>query len=244
MSHTTAAGIRGSRHKAPQHGYTLVEITVVLLVIGLIIGAAAVGRDLQRTASYNRMSNDFVQGWQLAYDAYLAGVGRPPGDNAASPTGQINGGAAPARQELCGTTLINTFLAAGIRLPEGRSAGQPDRYAYLDSNGNPQEVQVCLQNVDWAEAGASVGVFVTRPRNVMILKSVTPALANLLDAQVDGVQDARFGRVRQDTQANATATTTSQLWGVDERMAYGSTVATSNDEAQVAVMTAYMQMLR
>ena len=244
MRQTTTSGQCASVRNASQRGYSLVEITVVLLVIGLIIGAAAVGRDLQRSASYNRLSNDFVQGWQLAYDAYLAGVGRPPGDNAVSPTGQINGGAAPARQELCGTALINTFLAAGIRLPEGRAAGQPDRYAYLDSNGNPQEVQVCLQNVDWAEAGASVGVFVTRPRNVMVLKSVTPALAALLDAQVDGVQDARFGRVRQDTQANSTGVTASQLWAVDERMAYGSTVATSNDESQIAVMTAYMQMLR
>ncbi len=227
-----------------QRGFTLLELSITLLVIGLIIGAAAVGRDLQRSASYNRLSNDFVQGWQLAYDAYLAGVGRPPGDNAAAPTGQINGASSPAGQELCNADLINAFLAAGIRLPEGRAAGQPDRYAYLDSNGNPQEVQVCLQNVRWAEAGAALGIFVTRPRNVMVLKSVTPALATMLDSQVDGVQDARFGRFRQDAQANAIGTTTSQLWAVDERMAFGSTIATSNDESQVAVMTAYMQMLR
>lgn len=230
---------------ACQQGFTLVELSIVLLVIGLIIGAAAVGRDLQRSAAYNRLSNDFVQGWQLAYDAFYTGVGRPPGDNVAAPTGQVNGDtAATVGTALCGNDLINAFLAAGIRLPEGRTAGQSDRYAYLDSNGNPQEVQVCLQNVPWAEAGAAVGNFVTRPRNVMVLRNVTPALATLLDAQVDGVQDARFGRMRQSTQGNAVATVTPQLWSIDERVAFGSTVATSNDEDQIAVMIAYLQMLR
>lgn len=234
----------GKHLRALERGFTLVELSIVLLVIGLIIGAAAVGRDLQRSASYNRLSNDFVQGWQLAYDAFYTGVGRPPGDNPAAPTGQVNGAHAPPGTELCGVSLMNAFLAAGIRLPEGRAAGQADRYAYLDSNGNPQEVQVCLQNIAWAEPGAAVNTFVTRPRNVMVLRGVTPALATLLDAQVDGRQDARFGRFRQDALANSVAVLASQPWGVDERMAFGSTVATSNDEDQVAVMTAMLQMLR
>jgi prepilin-type N-terminal cleavage/methylation domain-containing protein len=241
--HTTTPSIR-KLSRSIQQGFTLVELSIVLLVIGLIIGAAAVGRDLQRSAAYNRLSSDFIQGWQLAYDAYLTGVGRPPGDNPASPTGQINGVAATVGTELCGSALINAFLAAGVRLPEGRSAGQQDRYAYFDSNGNPQEVQVCLQNVTWAEPGASLGNFVARPRNVMVIKGATPALAGLLDAQIDGAQDARFGRLRQNTQAASVSVLTPQAWSVDERMAFGSTVASSNDESQVAVMTAYLQMMR
>lgn len=244
MKQSTNANLAGKRKRAVQRGFTLVELSIVLLVIGLIIGAAAIGRDLQRSAVYNRLSNDFVQGWQLAYDAFYTGVGRPPGDNPLAPTGQVNGAAATVGTALCGNDLINAFLAAGIRLPEGRAAGQPDRYAYLDSNGNPQEVQVCLQNVAWAEAGAAVGVFVTRPRNVMVLRNVTPALATLLDAQIDGVQDARFGRMRQDTQANAVGTGASQLWSVDERFAFGAAAPASRDEDQVAVMIAWLQMLR
>ena len=61
-----------------QRGFTMVELSVSMLVIGLLLGAVAVGRDLQRTAANQRLSSDFVQGWQLAYEAYINGVGRPP----------------------------------------------------------------------------------------------------------------------------------------------------------------------
>ena len=227
-----------------QTGFTLVELGVVLLVIGLLLGAAAIGRDLQRGAANQRLSTDFVQGWQLAYEAYYNGVGRPPGDDATNPTGQVNGVTVPAQTRLCGAALVNAFLAAGVRVPEGRANGQPDRAVYLDSNGNPQEVQVCFQNVNWAEPGPALGNFVTRPRNVMVLTGVTYSLVAMLDQQIDGRSDARFGRLRDESLANAITTVVGTVWPIDDRMAFGSTVPTSQDEDQVAVTTALFQMTR
>ena len=226
-----------------QYGFSLMELSLVLVVIGLIIGSVAIGRDLQRNASYQRLSTDFVQGWVLAYDAYLNGTGRPPRDSATDPSGRVNNGT----NELCGTNLLNAFLAVGVRLPEGRAEGSNDRYAYLDSNGNPQEVQVCFQNVPWAEPGATVGAYDNRPRNVMVLKNLTFALAGFLDQQIDGKVDARFGRMRESGKADVTtsaAISAAQAWSKDERMAIGSTTVTARDEDQVAVMNAYVQMTR
>lgn len=225
---------------ASQRGFSMLELSIALVVIGLIVGAVAVGRDLQRNASYQRISSSFVQGWLMAYDAYVAGTGIVPGDSATAPTGLVNGNIS----ELCGTALQNVFLAAGIRLPQGRTEGQADRYAYLDSNGNPQEVQVCFQNVNWAEPGSAVGAYVSRPRNVMVLRGMTPALASLLDAQIDGSADARFGRMRENSQAGLVAVTAGVPWSVDERMAFGSTAATTLDESQVAVVTGWVVMNR
>ena len=223
-----------------QRGFTLVELAVVMVAIGLLLGAIAIGKDLQRSASYQRLSSTFVQGWIDSYNVFVAGTGIVPGDTPASPTGRVNA----STNELCGNNLVNVFLAAGIRLPEGRAEGLQSRYAYLDSNGNPQEVEICLQNVSWAEPGASVGVYVTRPKNVMVLKSVTSALATMLDNQIDGHPDARFGQLREASQANALAVTTGQPWSIDERMAFGSNVATGLDESQVAVTTAWILMAR
>lgn len=227
-----------------QSGFSLLELSVVLVVIGVLIGAVAIGRDLQRSAANQRLSTDFIQGWQLAYEGFFDGVGYPPGDNPVAPTGQINGNVMPAGSELCGNDMINAFLAAGIRLPTGRSEGKQDRYAYLDSNGNPQEVQVCFRSVDWAEPGATVNTYVSRKRNVMVLKQVTFSLAGALDQQIDGHSDARFGRLRDISLANAVAVSTGQPWPIDDRMAFGSTTPTSLDESQVAVTTAYFQMMR
>lgn len=222
-------------------GFSLLELTIALLVIGLLLGAVAIGRDLQRAAANQRLSTDFVQGWQLAYETYLQGVGYPPGDVATNPTGAVGGTAAG---ELCGEPMINAFLAAGVRLPEGRTEGRPDRYVYLDSNGNPQEVQVCFQNVSWAETGASLGSYVERSRNVMVLKNLTYAVAAALDQQIDGKADARFGRFRDLSLAANTAMTEGQIWPVDERMAFGSQTPTARNEDQVAVTTGLFQMMQ
>ena len=210
-----------------QRGFSLVELSVVLIVIGLVLSAVAVGRDLQRSAANQRLSTDFIQGWQLAYEAYFNGVGRPPGDNPANPTGRVNGDVTPAGSELCGATMINAFLAAGIRVPTGRTEGQQDRYVYLDSNGNPQEVQVCFRSVDCAEPAATVGNYVTRPRNVMVIKGVTFSLAGALDQQIDGRSDARFGSLRESSMAaNVVANNPGQIWPIDDRMALNSTTPT------------------
>ena len=228
-----------------QRGFSLVELSVVLIVIGLVLGAVAVGRDLQRSAANQRLSTDFIQGWQLAYEAYFNGVGRPPGDNPTNPTGRVNGNVTPAGSELCGTAMINAFLAAGIRVPTGRTEGQQDRYVYLDSNGNPQEVQVCFQSVNWSEPAAAVGTYLALPRNVMVIRGLTFSLAGALDQQIDGRSDARFGSLRENSMAaNVADNNPGQIWPIDDRMAFNSTTPTSLDESQVAIVTALFKMMR
>ncbi|WP_395454084.1 type II secretion system protein [Acidovorax delafieldii] len=228
-----------------QRGFSLLELSIALVVIGLVLGAVAVGRDLQRSAANQRLSTDFIQGWQLAYEAFFNGVGYPPGDNPTNPTGRVNGNSVTPGSELCGDAMINAFLAAGIRLPAGRTEGQQDRYVYLDSNGNPQEARVCFQSVNWAEPDVTVGNYVTRSRNVMVIRGATFSLAAALDQQIDGNSDARFGRLRDVSLANdVTANTPGKIWPIDDRMAFGSTTATSLDESQVAITTALFKMMR
>ncbi len=225
-------------------GFSLVELSVVLIVIGLIIGAVSIGKDVHRNAVHQRITSEFIQGWLLAYDSYVAGVGVVPADNASVPTGCIRGDCAvgSSGDELCDGDLRNTMLAAGIGLPAGRAEGREDRYVYLDSNGLPHDLKVCFQSVRWSEPGSSSGSYVLRSRNVMVITGVTPALAGFIDHYFDTVVDARFGDVREEQYANSTSID-KQPWSLDETHNYGET-SRSYDEDQSAELTAYMRMHR
>jgi prepilin-type N-terminal cleavage/methylation domain-containing protein len=249
------ARISATMRRHRQAGFSLLELSVVLVIIGLIVGAVTIGKDVQRNATYQRIASDFVQGWAVAYDNFYSGTGRPPGDSPTVPTGIVNGGLAAPRPELCGDNLMNAMLAAGVALPTGRAEGAADRYVYLDSNGNPQEVSVCFTNVQWSESGASVGTYVSRPRNVMVLRGLTPALATLLDSSLDTHVDATFGnfreRVLNDARSNnITANHPGLPWSMDDRWALGAggvavnQTAAPRDESQVALVDAYLKMTR
>ena len=98
--------------------------------------------------------------------------------------------------------------------------------------------------MSWAEPGAALDLYNARPRNVMVLTGVTFSFVAMLDQQIDGRADARFGRVRDITLADGTTTSDPTVWPLDDRMAFGTTAVSTRDEDQVAVTTALFQMTR
>jgi len=201
-------------------GFTIVEMSVVLVVIALIIGAVTIGRDVFRSASGERIASRFVQGWALAYDNYVANVGAVPGDNVTNPIGEVNGAIQSA---LCSDQLRTQMLQRGIAMPDGRA----------------ETAQVCFINIVWSEPGASINSYVTKQRNVMRLTGVTPELATQLDQQIDGHVDARFGRFREDGQQASTA-----IDGVEYSRTNDDAIngGSGSNDSQVAELTVYLKM--
>ena len=142
--------------------------------------------------------------------------------------------------------LHDQFDRAGIRMPAGRAEGLEDRYAYLDSNGNPAELQICFQwNPDKQISGSG---------NVMVIRGLTPDLARKLDLSIDGKADAIGGRFRQQNQdSNSTRSAPMQghewlgnntysINGADPSSMLGRGRGESQTEDRVMLVTAHWQM--
>jgi len=95
-------------------------------------------------------------------------------------------------------SLRTLMLQAGIELPSGRGLNMEDRYVYRDTNGNPQELQVCFQ---WNPPNTRSG-----SGNVMVITGLTPDLARFLATAIKGNADANTGSFRQEGVASHSQT--------------------------------------
>lgn len=82
------------RNSTRQSGFTLVEIAIVLVIIGLLLGGVLKGQELIENAKIKNLRNDF-QGVATAYYAYRDRYNAIPGDDV-SATNAIRGWAGSA----------------------------------------------------------------------------------------------------------------------------------------------------
>lgn len=259
-----------------QSGFTLVEMSIVLVIIGLILGAITIGKDVQRNAEYTKVKQKFIDQWVLAYNAHTQRTGVVPADSQTAPRLMVNGtsyaavagvisggnmtavapatvssichgaigaGMTRAAQNVTGAgefDLRTLMLQAGVRMPPGRAEGSEDRYVYLDSNGNPQEIQICFQwNPPITPSGAG---------NVMVISGLTPDLARALDQMIDGKADAQEGVFRQQGVANGTANAPGIQWAANNTYAQAAAAPTAVgagatlDEDQIVTVVAHYKM--
>jgi prepilin-type N-terminal cleavage/methylation domain-containing protein len=131
---------------APQRGFTLVELAIVLVVAGLLLGAFLKGRELVVGARVKNLVSQ-QDGFRVAVLAFQDRFGAPPGDHAGASThltcratclngngnGRIESNAVPAdgseiREDLLAWTHLSAagFLAGDYFMQAGANAPRDD----------------------------------------------------------------------------------------------------------------------
>ena len=171
-----------------QSGFTLVEIAIVLVIIGLLLGGVLKGQELIENGRVKNAAND-MNGIVAAYNSYLDRYRKLPGDDGPVATLTARGSAwtgmaAGSNSGVIDITAAQTFTGGG----EGDEFFRHLKAAGFIT-GNPSDVAVNALPVNaW---GGRLGVSNamvqgrTAARVMVCLGSVPGKAAAALDVQLD-----------------------------------------------------------
>ena len=177
-------------------GFTLVEMAIVLIIIGIILGAVVKGQDLIVNARSKKLISA-ANTWNILAYTYMDRMGHFPGDGGVNVTSGAIGtsdgviGNNPA-ERVAGATAIDQIVG---------TAAAPNM-----SNAPENPVMIGGQAFwiyfGWVQAtvGQRNAIYICPSANCgTALTSDSMAILQALDTAIDGTADAGLGRVRAIT---------------------------------------------
>lgn len=157
-----------------QAGFTLIEIAIVLVIIGLLLGGVLKGQEMMTNAKIKRTSNDF-NGISAAIFSYLDRYSAFPGDD---PNAAARWGGAVASGN--GDGLIGGTAFSGTATDESRQL-----WEHLRQSGLVGGTGTNLPNHAF---GGRIGVEDTNygiNGNVICMQDIQGKIGEILDRQLD-----------------------------------------------------------
>ena len=179
-------------------GFTLVELAIVLVIIGIILGAILKGTELINNAKVKRLQND-LRGLEAAIWTFYDRTGRMPGDcngdgiiGYGIPTGTTGAGRGLSSNpdptaEYCANNDTDEFnpnrAFADLRVQRVLSYSQPNT-----------SLAKHVFNDFFVIGNISNG---TRNFNAIVIYGIPAWAAKMIDVSIDGSANGATGRVRR-----------------------------------------------
>ena len=214
-------------HLANNKGFTLIEMAIVLIIIGIIIGAVVKGKDLIRSGEQKKVYTKFVNAWRLSYlsvydrtgkrlgDFYDADATAEGQDSKADTDNDVNGSISDTERGYLKTgdpsgTDFRGLDDMGLTSPS-TNTGNSWQYKYTDNEGVGHDITVAFK---YDTAGKY---------NYLWINEIPNELGMALDTMVDGTAVGTSGDFlcfAKDTDATnadwgAPSTEVSARWKMD-----------------------------
>ena len=194
--------------RSQQSGFTLVEIAIVLVIIGLLLGGILKGQELINSAKVKNLANDFrvIPTYIYAYQDKFKSL---PGDDS-----NVKGHLGTTATEGAGGTLGNGLIdglwnADETTATESNIFWQHVRLANLASGATTPAIGFAPVNAMGGRIGIQSGPFITGMTGTYSVCSagILGRFAKQLDIQMDdGVSDSGSLRIIAGLAAGAAAT--------------------------------------
>ena len=169
-------------------GFTLVELAIVLVIIGIILGAILKGQELINNAKVKRLQND-LRGLEAVIWTFYDRTGRFPGD--------CDGNGTIDYQLTSSAPSLSTSTTA----PGSLCSGTGDQNSPFDDLKYARILPQTAANADIAKHPFN-GIFAignngTAGYNAIAIYNVPTWAARMIDRSIDGSENGTNGRIRR-----------------------------------------------
>jgi prepilin-type N-terminal cleavage/methylation domain-containing protein len=179
----------GKNLLARKEGFTLIEMAIVLIIIGIIIGAVVKGKDLVRSAEQKRIYTTWLREWQVAFNNYYDRTGWILGDTNSSDNLVGRNGQCSNPSAL---NIESQLTRVGLKAPANGPTGSSLVRTYTDSSGISRTLTMHFTY------NANIG-------NYIAVQGIPNDLGMAWDRIIDGEMDGLNGDFLYSTSWNAPA---------------------------------------